>query len=159
MSAPSTVPGVQEPSGDLIDLARRTPVPNQTPVNAHPTRGDTSLRVLDALWQTLERLVQGWIPTTLNPLNQFGAIANTCLMIAVLSGIALLFWYSPSVHQAHASLEHLRSSSFLGQLVRSIHRYSSDGCLFFVLLHAFRIVAQRRFTGGRGAERRNTRVP
>ena len=70
-------------------------------------------------------------------------------MIAVISGIALLFWYTPSVHQAHESLERLRASSWLGQLVRSVHRYSSDGCLFFVLLHACRIVCQRRFTGSR----------
>lgn len=36
-----------------------------------------------------------------------------------------------------------------GQLDRSIHRYSSDGCLFFVLLHSLRIVCQRRFIGPR----------
>lgn len=148
MSAPSSVPGVAEPSEDLIELARKSSPPDAAPLSDPSTRANVFLRFLDDSWQKLERLVQRWLPHNLNPLNQFGAIANTCLMIAVVSGIALLFWYSPSVHQAHASLELLRTS-FLGQLVRSIHRYSSDGCLFFVLLHAFRIVAQRRFTGAR----------
>jgi ferredoxin/coenzyme F420-reducing hydrogenase delta subunit len=113
------------------------------------TRADRLLRRCDDAWHLLDRLVHRYIPPSLNPLGQLGAMANTCLMIAVISGIALLFWYTPSVHQAHESLERLRASSWLGQLVRSVHRYSSDGCLFFVLLHACRIVCQRRFTGSR----------
>ena len=107
------------------------------------------LRRLDNGWLYLERLIHHFIPPRLNPFGQLGAMANTCLIIAVLSGIVLLFWYTPSVHQAYGSLEHIRQSSWLGQLLRSLHRYSSDGCLFFVLLHAVRIVFQRRFTGPR----------
>lgn len=113
------------------------------------TRADGLLRRLEEIWLRLDRVVQRFVPPPLNPFGQLGAIANTCLIIAVLSGIALLCWYTPSVHQAYASLEKIRLSSWLGQLVRSIHRYSSDGCLFFILLHALRIAVQRRFTGPR----------
>ncbi|HXG47723.1 MAG TPA: hydrogenase iron-sulfur subunit, partial [Methylomirabilota bacterium] len=107
------------------------------------------LRRLDTAWQGLDRLIHGVIPPALNPLGQLGAIANTCLILAVVTGVLLLFWYTPSVHHAYASLEQIKHSSWLGQLLRSLHRYSSDGCLFFILLHAVRIVAQRRFTGAR----------
>ncbi|MCI0534472.1 MAG: hydrogenase iron-sulfur subunit, partial [Verrucomicrobiales bacterium] len=107
------------------------------------------LRRLENGWLYLDRLVQAFIPPALNPFGQLGAIANTCLIIAVLSGIALLFWYSPSVHHAYESIEKIRTTSWLGQLMRSLHRYSSDGCLFFILLHALRITFQRRFTGAR----------
>ncbi len=115
----------------------------------HATRADTLLRRLDDGWHYLDRLIQNFIPPALNPFGQLGAIANTCLLIAVVTGIVLLYWYTPSVHHAYESLETIRRSSWLGQLTRSLHRYSSDGCLFFILLHALRITFQRRFTGPR----------
>ncbi len=113
------------------------------------SRAESFLRRLENGWLHLDRLVQGFLPPALNPFCQLGAMANTSLIIAVLSGIVLLYWYTPSVHLAYESLEKLRVSSWLGQFTRSIHRYSSDGCLFFVLLHALRIACQRRFTGPR----------
>lgn len=113
------------------------------------TRADGLLRRLETGWLYLDRLIQDFIPPALNPFGQLGAIANTCLVLAVLSGIGLLCWYTPSVHQAYDSLEKIRQSSWLGQLLRSLHHYSSDACLLFILLHALRITFQRRFTGPR----------
>jgi ferredoxin/coenzyme F420-reducing hydrogenase delta subunit len=107
------------------------------------------LRRFENGWLYLDGLLHQFISPALNPLGQLGAIANTSFLIAVVSGILLLFWYVPSVHEAYASLEKVGASSWLGQLMRSLHRYSSDGCLFFVLLHALRIAGQRRITGPR----------
>lgn len=112
-------------------------------------RGESFLRHLDNGWLRLDRLIHNSISPALNPLGQLGAIANTCLIIAVITGIVLLFWYTPSVHHAYESLEKIKASSWLGQMIRSLHRYSSDGCVFFILLHALRIIGQRRFTGAR----------
>jgi hypothetical protein len=95
------------------------------------------------------RWLEAVVPPNLNLLAQLGAIANTCLIVALISGIALLVWYVPSAHQAYASLETLKNASWLGQWVRSLHRYSSDACMFMILLHAGQIFFQRRFTGGR----------
>ena len=117
--------------------------------DAPGVRAEALLRRLEELWLHLDRLLERGLPAALNPLAQLGALANTCLLIALGSGIALLIWYTPSVHQAHDSLEKLRAGAWLGQWVRSVHRYSSDGCVFFILLHAARIVCQRRFAGAR----------
>jgi ferredoxin/coenzyme F420-reducing hydrogenase delta subunit len=113
------------------------------------TRGEGLLRALEMPLLALERWILRALPPSLNPLGNAGAIANTCLIVAVLTGVVLLIWYSPSVHQAHASLEALRQGSFLGQLTRSLHRYSSDACLFFIVLHAYRVFVSRRFSGAR----------
>ncbi|MCC6807464.1 MAG: cytochrome b N-terminal domain-containing protein [Deltaproteobacteria bacterium] len=83
-----------------------------------------------------------------NPFAHTGAIANTLLAVAVISGALLLFWYSPSVHQAYGSMRAIEDA-FVPRLIRSLHRYSSDACLFFVGVHAARLVAARRFTGAR----------
>lgn len=139
------------PRKDAPAPAHTPPDPIVAPPTALPpaTRAEGLLRTLDNIWLRVDRLVDRGLPPALNPFGQLGAIANTCLIIAVVSGILLLFWYTPSVHQAYGSLEQLRQTSGLGQLMRSLHRYSSDGCMLFILLHALRIVTQRRFTGPR----------
>jgi ferredoxin/coenzyme F420-reducing hydrogenase delta subunit len=149
-SDPAPIPAECDELAELAEtLARVHPVQDR-PVPPEPAvRGEGLLRGLESLLLWIDRLVERTLPPSLNPLGQLGAMANACLLVAVVSGVTLLLWYVPSVHQAHGSLEKLRAGSFLGQWVRSLHRYSSDGCVLFVLLHVLRITAQRRFTGSR----------
>lgn len=114
-----------------------------------PVRGERILRALEGLFLHLDRWIHAGIPEALNPFTQTGAIANSCFVIAIVSGVALLFWYDATVHGAYASLEALRNAPLTAQLARSIHRYSSDACMFFVLLHALRMFFSRKFGGPR----------
>ncbi len=107
-------------------------------------RGERGFAALEVPFLWLDR----YLPERLNPLAQTGAIANVCFIIASVSGVLLLLWYSPSVYQAWSSLEAMRGS-LIAQLTRSIHRYSSDACMLFVVLHALRLTAARRFAGAR----------
>ncbi len=112
-------------------------------------RGAGSLRAVDRAFSRFDGWLDRYMPESLNPLARTGAIANTCLLVAVVSGILLLFWYSPSVRSAYDSLEALRDGSGLGQFVRSLHRYSSDACMLFILLHVVRVLVSLKFTGAR----------
>jgi ferredoxin/coenzyme F420-reducing hydrogenase delta subunit len=112
-------------------------------------RGETVLRQVENIFLRLDARLHRYIPESLNPLTHSGAIANTAFLIAAVTGILLLIWYSPSVFTAYESLEKIREGSWLGQFVRSMHRYSSDACMFFILLHALRIFASRRIFGAR----------
>lgn len=125
-----------------LTVLRETLVETQRP--DPEVRGEGALATLETPFLFLDR----YLPVGLNPLAQTGAIANVCFVIASISGVLLLIWYSPSLYQAWSSLEAMRGS-FLAQLTRSIHRYSSDACMLFVLLHAFRLTAARRFAGAR----------
>ncbi len=111
-------------------------------------RGEAPLAWLERGFLYADRAIERVVPASANPLAHTGAIANVTFAIAVVTGCLLLIWYSSSVHEAHASLEAMRGS-FLASLVRSLHRYSSDGCLLFVLVHALRLTAARRVTGAR----------
>lgn len=122
---------------------------NLPPPPEAEVRGASLLRRAENVFLRLDRRIQQVIPESLNPLTQSGAIANVSLLIATITGIWLLLWYSPSVHQAYDSLEAVRTDSWLGQLVRSLHRYSSDACIFFILVHAVRIFVARRIVGAR----------
>lgn len=114
-----------------------------------PVRADALLEPGDRAMLRLTRTIDRFVPEALNPLAQTGAIANTSLIVAIVTGILLLFWYTPSVHGAWASVQAMEAAPFTAGLVRSLHRYSSDACLLFVLIHAAQIIFARRFTGAR----------
>jgi ferredoxin len=111
-------------------------------------RGESLLRALETWLMRLLRLTRP-LPDACNPLLQAGAVANLTLIVAIASGVLLLFWYVPSVHQAHASVLWMDAQRFGGGFVRTLHRYSSDLCIALVLWHALQVFAQRRFTGPR----------
>ncbi|MCP4872058.1 MAG: hydrogenase iron-sulfur subunit [Proteobacteria bacterium] len=115
-----------------------------------PVRGETVLRLLERPFLAVDRFLDRWLPEELNPLLQTGAIANTTFAVAMATGVALLLWYVPSIHQAHDSVTAMHAETPLtGGLMRSLHRYSSDACVFFVLVHALKLFFARRFGGAR----------
>lgn len=113
-----------------------------------PVRGEALLRLLEAPFLRVEQLTAKLLPDPINPLLHTGAVVNVLLIIAIATGGLLLIWYSPSVHSAYGSMKAIEAG-VLPSLVRTLHRYSSDGCVFFALWHAVRLTAARRFTGAR----------
>jgi coenzyme F420-reducing hydrogenase delta subunit/NAD-dependent dihydropyrimidine dehydrogenase PreA subunit len=112
-------------------------------------RGGSALRALERLFLALDRALARVLPDALNPFAHTGAIAVTALVVATASGVLLLFWYRPSVHLAYDSVAALSQAPLTAGLLRSLHRYSSDACMFFALVHALRLLAERRFSGPR----------
>jgi ferredoxin len=102
----------------------------------------------DGLGTRLDALLERWLPRALNPLAQLSHAANAMLVLATLSGVLLLIWYSPSVQFAWHSLADLGPRS-LGGLLRSVHRYSSDLLMLLVLAHALRTFVARKFADAR----------
>ncbi|MFZ5478426.1 MAG: hydrogenase iron-sulfur subunit [Myxococcota bacterium] len=107
-----------------------------------PVRGEGLLRRLEVPFLKLERALPAALVET-------GALANVSLATAIGSGIVLLLWYSPSVHDAHASVRAMEAAPLTAGLVRSLHRYSSDATVLFAALHALRLFLARRFVGAR----------
>lgn len=138
------------PGVDLLITPDRKP--NLTPGPFSRARSDPEQRG-QALWSRIERLfnrassgLDRFVEENDNPLSRAGAVANTSFFVALATGILLLFWYRPSLTGAHASLEAL---GWLPQLLRSLHRYSSDLCMAFVVLHGLQTLASRKTAGAR----------
>ena len=75
----------------------------------------------------------------MNPLYYLGAIAYFQLWIAVASGLYLYVFFETSVTAAHASVEALtHGQRWAGGIMRSLHRYASDGMVLAMLLHMLR---------------------
>ena len=112
-------------------------------------RADALLRRCERLTQLFDAAVGRFLPTAWNPFLHTGAVAITSLGVATVTGIVLLLWYQPSVHGAYDSVAAMGNAPLTAGLMRSLHRYSSDAAMFFVLVHAVRIVLERRFGGAR----------
>jgi len=118
-------------------------------VQEEKTRFEQFLELGNRVYLLFHGFISRLYPPKFNPLAQTGAIANTTFIIACISGILLLIWYKPSVHEAYSSMETISGLSLTAGLLRSIHRYSSDGCMFFVVLHAIQMFFGNRFKGAR----------
>ena len=132
----------------LADALGPTPEATGSRPPPPPTRAARLLATGDRLGTRLDTLIERWLPRDLNPLAHLGAAANAMLLLATLSGVLLLVWYSPSVQFAWRSLADLGPRS-AGGLIRSVHRYASDLLMLLVLAHALRTLLARKFAGAR----------
>jgi ferredoxin len=102
----------------------------------------------DRLLGRIDGWTQRFLPPEENPLAQTGRATNFALILAVISGISMLVWYSPSTQFAYSSMEAITGRT-LGGWVRSMHRYSSDMAMLLMAIHALRMLFARKFTGPR----------
>lgn len=149
----SSVFGVEEPPALRTDTpAGRTPnTEHRTPNEYRDSlvRGDAVLAFGERVWLRVERLLGFGLPQQWNPMAYTGALAGYTFIIAAVTGVLLLFWYDASVHSAYASVEAMQRQPWGGGFVRALHRYSSDACVLFAVIHAIKVFLTRRFTGAR----------
>ncbi|MCA8917223.1 MAG: cytochrome b N-terminal domain-containing protein, partial [Planctomycetes bacterium] len=114
-----------------------------------PLRADPLLAAGDRALLRVESLIGRGLPRELNPLAYTGALAGFTFIVAAVTGILLLFWYDTSVHTAYSSVAAMDAQMWGPGLVRTLHRYSSDACVLFAVIHAIKVFVARKFTGAR----------
>lgn len=82
-----------------------------------------------------------------NPLYQSGTIAVVLLLLLFASGLWLVFFYK--VGAPWGSVRRITEDPWLGNWVRTLHRYASDAAVVAILVHAVRMFLQRRTWGPR----------
>jgi quinol-cytochrome oxidoreductase complex cytochrome b subunit len=127
-----------EPAAKVADVRHDTPV-----------RGDAAISAGERVWNRAEKIIGLGLPREWNPMANTGALCGFTFLIATVTGVLLLFWYSPSVHTAYESIAAMERQPWGSGMVRTLHRYSSDACVLFAVLHALKIFLARRFTGAR----------
>ena len=96
----------------------------------------------------LESLFNVAFGERLNPLYYLGAISYFLMWLVIGSGLYLYVFFKTSVSEAHASVEHLtHAQPYVGGVLRSVHRYASDGVVVTMLLHLARHWAFDRYRG------------
>ncbi|MCC6531586.1 MAG: cytochrome b N-terminal domain-containing protein [Burkholderiales bacterium] len=75
----------------------------------------------------------------LNPLYYLGPISYFLFWIVLGSGLYLYIFFDTGVEEAYASVEQLTHGQwYFGGILRSLHRYASDGMVLTMLLHLAR---------------------
>ena len=88
--------------------------------------------------------VYGW---RYNPLYQSGTIVVALLLVLLVTGLWLIFFYR--VGDPYGSVARITASPWTGNWVRAVHRYASDAAIVAILVHALRLFAQGRSWGPR----------
>ncbi|MEX2240436.1 MAG: cytochrome b N-terminal domain-containing protein [Burkholderiales bacterium] len=86
----------------------------------------------------------------LNPLYYLGPIAYYLMWLVVASGLYLYVFFETSVGGAYDSVEALtHGQPWAGGVLRSVHRYASDGVVLVMVLHLVRHWCFDRYRGFR----------
>ena len=87
----------------------------------------------------VEALANRALGERLNPFYHLGAIAYLQFWIVVVSGLYLYLFFETSVTGAYASVEAItHGQPWAGGVMRSLHRYASDGMVLAMGLHLLR---------------------
>ncbi|HSB89590.1 MAG TPA: cytochrome b N-terminal domain-containing protein [Anaerolineales bacterium] len=78
-----------------------------------------------------------------------GGLSVFLFVVVALTGALLLFYYSPSVEQANASIQLLQYHVPLGWLVRGLHFWSAQALVVTAALHLLRVALTGGFRAGR----------
>ena len=84
----------------------------------------------------VERVFNHAFGEEINPLYHLGQISFFLFWIVLGSGLYLYIFFKTGVEEAYASVEQLTlNQRYVGGVMRSLHRYASDGMVLSMLLH------------------------
>ena len=80
---------------------------------------------------------------------RLGFIATVLFAILLVTGVYLMFLYTPAVTMAYGDLQRLRTAVGFGQLLRNVHRWSAHLMVLAVALHLVRVFWDAAYKGPR----------
>ena len=78
-----------------------------------------------------------------------GTAAACLLLILTVTGVMLMFFYTPSVERAYGSIKDLQYAVSFGRLLRNQHRWAAEGMVAIVFLHMARVFFTAAYRGPR----------
>ncbi len=75
-----------------------------------------------------------------------GGLAFFFFLIQVLTGLMLLFYYEPTVSEAHESVEYITNFVIMGGLIRNMHAWSATFMIFCLIAHLLTTFSMKAFS-------------
>ena len=105
---------------------------------------------LRAVFDEAEKQLSKAFPPHWNPLLNLGALGFFFYWIIIASGVYLFIFFGTGASKAYSSVEYMTSDQwYAGGLMRSFHRYASDGLVVVMLIHLAREFSLDRYRGVR----------
>jgi quinol-cytochrome oxidoreductase complex cytochrome b subunit len=133
-------PDVYPVAGGLYRRLQRTEVWRS--VFRHPQLDTPRGRALQSFSNFFLHLYPVKIPARVLRLRysfRLGFVAAVLFGILVITGVYLMFFYTPSVSSAYGDMQQLRTSIGFGQLIRNVHRWAAHLMVLVVFLHFVRV--------------------
>ncbi|MCC6244533.1 MAG: cytochrome b N-terminal domain-containing protein [Gemmatimonadaceae bacterium] len=70
---------------------------------------------------------------------RLGFISSVLFALLFITGLYLMFFYTPSVNIAYGDMQQLRAQVGFGQLIRNVHRWGAHLMVLAVILHLVRV--------------------
>lgn len=102
-----------------------------------------------AIFDFLEKIINQGLGVRNNWFYYLGAIPILLMLLLLFSGLYLFIYYDLSLNNAYDSVKNVTEASVFGNLMRSLHRYSADGMIFFAILHMVRMFFKRYYQNHR----------
>ena len=97
-----------------------------------------------------ERALDAVFGSRSNPLHNLGTLGFFFYWIVAVSGLYLYIFFDTGIPAAYDSVEALTHDQwYLGGVLRSLHRYASDGLVVVMLIHIAREFSLDRYRGAR----------
>lgn len=107
-------------------------------------------RTLKLGFSYVEAALSKIFPAEWNPMFNLGALGFFFYWIVAVSGIYEFIFFDTTVRGAFASIEYMTKDQwYAAGVMRSLHRYASDGLVLVMLIHLVREFAQDRYRGVR----------
>ena len=106
------------------------------------------VRLLDRWWGLREphrNFLARVLPEKISPTYCLGGMAFVAFLMSVATGLLLTVYYVPSSKEAYSSMVMIHNRIWLGWLVRSVHKWSANFLIIFVLLHTVRVFVKRAY--------------
>jgi quinol-cytochrome oxidoreductase complex cytochrome b subunit len=136
---------VLEPEGRPIPEGRLAKIQHgeaYRSVFRHPRLDTPRGRALQSFSNVFLHLYPVKVPSRVLRLRyswRLGYIATVLFMVLLVTGVYLMFFYTPSVTSAYGDMQQLRTGVGYGQLIRNVHRWSAHLMVLVVVLHLVRV--------------------
>jgi len=108
------------------------------------------VRPLRAAFDAAESFLARIFPASWNPLLNLGALGFFFYWIITASGVYVYIFLDSGVTQAYQSVEYMTNDQwYAAGVMRSLHRYASDGLVAVMLIHMLREFSLGRYRGVR----------
>ncbi len=116
--------------------------------NYNPYAQRKLLRTLEKLWTKFEGFINRFTKSDFNPFYHLGTLTIFMLILLIATGVYITLIYRPGLDVAYQTVQKIDSTWF-GSLMRSMHRYASDGMIVLIILHMLKMLVSDRFSGQR----------
>ena len=103
--------------------------------------------VLGRFVHPLHRFFDWLYHSRYNPLYRSGTLAVGFLVILLVTGLYLVFFYSISA--PYESVTAIQAQGYAGRWIRAVHRYATDGAILATLFHILQLLVQGKTWGPR----------